>query len=272
MVQLEQHIVFVGPAASAFLNFLVHAARHEVTGRQVLQCWRVALHEAFAFAVQKDGTLTAASLGQQHARASHAGGVKLPKLHVLKWQASARCHTEAITGVDEGVGRRRKDPAGAACREQRSFGFEDVDIASFHFHGGDANDVTIRVANEIQRHPLNKKCGARFDVLLVQGVQHRVPRPVSGRAGTLDGLLTVIRRVAAKWALVDGAVWVAVEGHAHVFQVIHHFWRFAAHELNRVLVAQPVRALDGVVEVVVPIVLGHVAQRGADTALCGNSV
>ena len=42
---------------------------------------------------------------------------------------------------------------------------------------------------------------------------------------------------------------------------------FLAEELDGVLVAEPVRSLDGVVEVVAPIVLAHVAERGRDTAL-----
>src|SRR5690606_1798339 len=48
--------------------------------------------------------------------------------------------------------------------------------------------------------------------------------------------------------------------------------RLAAHVLGRVLVAQPVRALDGVVVVEAPVVLAHVAQRGGDAALRGHRV
>ena len=41
----------------------------------------------------------------------------------------------------------------------------------------------------------------------------------------------------------------------------------AAHELDRVLVAEPIGALDGVVEVPAPVVLAHVAEGGAHAAL-----
>ncbi|MNT24878.1 hypothetical protein D3C72_1603760 [compost metagenome] len=95
---------------------------------------------------------------------------------------------------------------------------------------------------------------------------------VSRGAGALHGLLTVVGGVAAERALVDGAVGVAVERHAEVFELVHDLGRFAAHELDGVLVAQPVGALDGVVEVVVPVVLGHVAQRCGDAALCRHGV
>src|SRR5262249_32932633 len=43
--------------------------------------------------------------------------------------------------------------------------------------------------------------------------------------------------------------------------------RLLAHVVDGVLVAQPVAALDRVVPVPAPVVLGHVAQRGVDAAL-----
>ena len=43
--------------------------------------------------------------------------------------------------------------------------------------------------------------------------------------------------------------------------------RFLAHVFDRVLVAEPVRAFDGVVHVPAPVVLAHVSERRAHTAL-----
>ncbi len=43
--------------------------------------------------------------------------------------------------------------------------------------------------------------------------------------------------------------------------------RFLAHVLDRVLIAEPVGALDGVVHVPAPVVLAHVAERSRDAAL-----
>src|SRR5690606_30545036 len=48
--------------------------------------------------------------------------------------------------------------------------------------------------------------------------------------------------------------------------------RLAAHVLDRVLVAQPVRPLHGVVHVPAPVVLAHVAERRADAALRRDGV
>ncbi len=48
--------------------------------------------------------------------------------------------------------------------------------------------------------------------------------------------------------------------------------RFLAHELDGVLVAEPVRPFDGVVHVPAPVVRTHVAERGADATLRGHGV
>src|SRR5690606_5488101 len=43
--------------------------------------------------------------------------------------------------------------------------------------------------------------------------------------------------------------------------------RFLAHELDRILIAEPIGAFHGVVHVPAPVVLAHVAERGTDAAL-----
>ena len=57
-----------------------------------------------------------------------------------------------------------------------------------------------------------------------------------------------------------------------MFEVIDHARRLAAHVFNGILVTEPVRALDRVIKVKVPVVLAHVAQRRANTALRGHGV
>src|SRR3546814_14611333 len=74
------------------------------------------------------------------------------------------------------------------------------------------------------------------------------------------------RRAATGAALVDLAFLGARERHALVLEFDDRRDRLAAHVFDRVLVAQPVRALDGVVVVVAPVVRTHVAQRGRDAA------
>src|SRR4029077_16537415 len=48
--------------------------------------------------------------------------------------------------------------------------------------------------------------------------------------------------------------------------------RIAAHIFDGVLVAQPVGPLDGVVHVPAPVVLAHIAERGAEAALRRDSM
>ena len=98
-------------------------------------------------------------------------------------------------------------------------------------------------------------------------MQHGVAGAVSSSAGALYRFFAIVGGVAAKGALVNRAIRVAVKRHAHVLQVIHHLGGFAAHELNGVLVTQIVRSLNSVEKMVVPVVFIHVAQRRADAAL-----
>ena len=256
-----------GPQPRPFLDLLVHAAGDEVARRQVLQGRRVALHEALAVAVAQDRTFASAALCEQHAGAVDTGRVELPELHVFERQAGARRHAKAVAGVDEGVGRGSEDAPCSAGGQHDHLGLQDVDLPGLHLERRDADDGAFAVADQVERHPLDEEIGACLDVLLVERVQHRVAGAVGRRAGALHGLLAVVGGVATERALVDRAVGIAVERHAEVLELVDDVRRLAAHELDRVLVAEPVGALDGVVEVVVPVVLAHVAERGTDAAL-----
>ena len=130
----------------------------------------------------------------------------------------------------------------------------------------------VGIAHQVEGHPLDEELRVGADVALVERVQHRVTGAVGRRARALHRLLAEVRRVPAERALVDRAVGVAVERHAEVLELVDHLRRHAAHGLDRVLVAEPVRALDRVVHVPEPAVLAHVAERGADPALCGHRV
>ena len=126
--------------------------------------------------------------------------------------------------------------------------------------------------DEIDREVLDEERRRVPDRLLVERVQHRVPGAVRGRAGALRDALAVVRGHAAERALVDAPVLGARERHAVVLQLDDGRRRLLAHELDGVLVAEPVRALHGVVHVPAPVVLAHVAERGADAALRGHGV
>ena len=272
VIELEQHVVAVRAAAAPFLDLLVHRARHEVTRCQVLQRGRIALHEALAVLVQQDAALAPHALGDEHAGVGHAGGVELPELHVLQRDAGTGAHAQAVAGVDVGVGGRLPDAACAPGGQHRHLGFEDHDLAGFHFQGHHAQHVAFGVADQVQRHPFDEEGGACPDVTLVKRVQQGVAGTVGGRTGARHGLLAQVGRVAPERTLVDGAVGVAVERHAEVLELVDDLGRLAAHEFDGVLVTEVVGALDGVEHVPVPVVLAHVAQRGSDAALCRHRV
>src|SRR6187399_90299 len=103
--------------------------------------------------------------------------------------------------------------------------------------------------------------------LLIEGVQHRMTRAVRRGTGPLRGALPVASRHAAEWPLIDAAVLGARERHAVVLELDDRRRRLLAHVLDCVLVTEPVRSLDRVVHVPAPIVLAHVAERCANTAL-----
>ena len=93
--------------------------------------------------------------------------------------------------------------------------------------------------------------------LLVEHVQDRL----AGDVGDVGGAL---HRGAAERAQVHLALLVAVEGDADVLEVHDLVGRLRAHDLDRVLVAEEVRALDRVVGVRAPVVVD--ADRGVDAA------
>src|SRR5690606_34270138 len=107
-------------------------------------------------------------------------------------------------------------------------------------------------------------------VALIQRMQHGVAGTVGGRTGALHGFFAEVGRVTTERALVDRAVGVAVARHAVVLELIHGVRRFATHEFDGVLVAEPVGTLDGIVHMPVPVVFAHVAQRCTDTPLRCN--
>src|SRR5215472_2369230 len=57
-----------------------------------------------------------------------------------------------------------------------------------------------------------------------------------------------------------------------MFEFIDRVGRVAAHIFDGVLIAKPVRTLDGVVHVPAPVVLAHIAERGGNAALRRDGV
>src|SRR5215472_6244493 len=94
-----------------------------------------------------------------------------------------------------------------------------------------------------------------------------MPGPVGGGASALGQCLAPLHRMAAKRALINVAVLGPRERHAEMLKLDDRRHRILAHIFDRVLVAEPIGALDGVVHVPAPVVLAHIAECSANATL-----
>ncbi len=117
-----------------------------------------------------------------------------------------------------------------------------------------------------------KKLASCFKRLLIQGVQHGVAGAIGRGAGSLRDALAVVRGHAAERPLINAPILGARKRHAVVLEFNDRGRRLLAHELDGVLIAEPIRALDGVVHVPAPIIGAHVAERRRDAALRRHGV
>ena len=132
--------------------------------------------------------------------------------------------------------------------------------------------AAVGVGQQVDREILDEELGTRFQRLLVHRVQHGVTGTVGRGTGALRGAFTVVRGHAAERALVDLALFGARKRHAPVFEFDDRRNRLTTHVLDRVLIAEPVGTLDGVVHVPAPVVLAHVGERGGNAALRRHGV
>jgi hypothetical protein len=86
-------------------------------------------------------------------------------------------------------------------------------------------------------------------------MQQRMTGPVCGRAGATGRQLAKVLHVPAERPLIDPPVLGPAEGQSEMLELENSGHCFSAHVLNRVLVAEPVRSLDGVIHVPLPGIL-----------------
>ena len=272
MVEVKEDVVLVLADAAAFADLHRHRARDDVAAGEVLGAGRVALHEPLAFGVGQIAAFAARALGDQHADAVHPGRVELDELHVLQRQAGAKHHRIAVAGRGVGRGRREISAAVAAGRQHHRLRAEAVDRPVVHRQGDDAPALAA-FHDQVEREIFDEEVGVVAQALLVERVQHRMAGAVGGGAGALRGrAFAHVLGHAAERALVDAAVGGAAERQAHMLELDDRGGRFAGQIFDRVLVAEPVGALDGVVHVPGPVVGAHVAEAGGDPALRGDGV
>ena len=231
-------------------------ARHDVAAGQLHLVGRVAGHEALAVGIDEDAALAPAALGDQHAVAQ-AGGVELHELEVHERQTGAKGDRGAVAGTVDRVRRALVDAARRTGGEDHGLCAELVQTAVADVDGDHAGGAIV-VHRQARQEPLFVDLDAALEALLVERVQNDEARDV-GRVGGA--------RVAgaAERPLGDRAVLVAAEGAAHVLEGDQVAGRLAGHDLDGVLVAEVVGALDGVEHVSFPGVV--VAEGAVDAAL-----
>ena len=272
VLQVQHDVFFVGPAAAPGIDLQRHRARDHVAAGEVLGGRGVALHEALALAVGQVAALAARPFGDQAAGREDAGRVELHELHVLARQAGAQHHGVAVAGAGMRRGAGQEGAPVAAGGQHHGLRPEAVDGAVFQVPGDHPAAGAFLVHDQVEGEVFDEELHVVLQRLLIQRVQDGVAGAVGGGAGAHRRRLAVILHVAAERALVDAAVLGAAERHAVVFQLVNRRDGRAAHVFDGVLIAQPVRPFHGVVHVPAPVVLAHVAERGADAALRRDGV
>ena len=217
----------------------------------------VILQIAVAVLVQKVAAFAAAGLGEQQARARHAGRVVLHEFHVAQRHAVPVGERHAVAGDDAAVGVLAEDPAGAAGRQNHGAGGDGGELAGRGRNHGRALHAALvdeQVDAEIFVEPLDRGIFRR-------GLEQRVKDMEAAAVGCEPGPLDFH---AAEGADIDVAVGLAVPGTAPMLELDHLRRAAADEELDHVLLAQPVAAVNGVVEVVVErVVRPDHARRAA---------
>ena len=240
--------------AATLVDLDLLGARDDVARGELHLVGSRLLHEAFALGVEQVGALAARALGDEDAGLDEACGVVLDHLHVHQRGAQAVGHGDAVAGDDQAVGGGLVDLAGAAAGEDHVLGLKGLHPPAAHVARDRPRAAALLVLEQRGREPLLVAVDGLVVLhqLLIEHVQHRL----AGDVGDVGGAL---HRGSAERAQVHFAVLVAVEGDADVLQVHDLGGRLRAHDFDRVLVAQEVRALDRVVGVGAPVVVDAIA-------------
>ena len=179
-----------------------------------------------------------------------------------------RRHAAAVAGAGMGRRCRKVGAAIAPCRQHRHLRVEDVERPVLEAPGKNALAGAVLGHDQVDGEILDVEFRVVLQRLAVERVQYRMPGPVGGRAGALDGrTFPELRRVAAERPLVDLAGLGPRKRNAVMLKLVDRGRRLAGKVLHRVGVAEPVGPLHRVVHVPLPVVRPHVAQRGRDAAL-----
>jgi len=211
--------------------------------------------------------------GDQAAGAIDTGGVELDELHVLKRQPLTRDHAVAVAGAGMSGRGTEIGATVAAGRQNGGLGVEQVQCAVVQLPRQNTLTLPVFGHDQVGGKILDVEFGLLLERLAVKRVQDGVAGSVGGGTGALHGwAFAEFGGVPAKGPLIDLAVFGATERNAVVFKFVDGLGGFASKVFHRVRIAQPVRALDGVIHVPLPVVGAHIGQRRGDAALRGHGV
>src|SRR5690606_24435944 len=252
--------------AASLLDFGLLGAADQVAGGQLHQRGGVVFHEAVAGGVAQVAAFAPAGFAHEDAFAIKPGRVELHELHVHQGHAGIVGDGDAVARIGCGVRGDLPGPAIAAGAKEDRLGADQVQLAAGDVQSHDAPADAI-LDDEVEAVPFAIELHAVAEGLLVDGVQEHV-------AGEVGGVVSARRAVPAKTALGDAAVGQAAEDAAHVLVGINDLRRLFDHQLDRVLVAEPVRALDRVEPVLLPAIgeggIGRNGLQGAAGAAVGH--
>ena len=190
--------------------------------------------------------------------------MELHHLHVLERDANAQRHGHAVPRAGVGVGSPDVEPARPARREDDRLRPDRLEPAVEKIPG-DHTLAAVVVHHELPGEELLVRRNLPLHHLLVEDVDQNMARDVCRvrRARGAGG---------AKGSLGDAPVLRPGEDGSPVLELVDVPGRLVAEDLDRVLVAEVVGPLNGVVGVGLGIVLGGVSERRVDPALGRSGV
>jgi hypothetical protein len=255
MAQVEQDVAL---DAAPLVDLGLLCTRDHVAARELHRVRGVALEEAIALRVEEVRALPAAPLGDEDAGRRERRRVELHHLHVLERDAGLQGHGHPVAGTGIGVRRACVEAAGAAGRQDHGLRADRLQPAVQQVPGDHAL-AAVLVDDELPGEELLVDEDVPFHHLLVEDVDQDVAGDVGGIRGTR-------RARGAERPLRDLALGGTREDRAPALELVDVRRRLVAEDLDRVLVAEVVRALDRVERVLLGAVLGGVPERRVDPA------
>ena len=185
--------------------------------------------------------------------------MELHHLHVLQRHPDPERHRHPVARAGVRVRRALVEPAGAAGREDHRLRADRLEAAVQDVPADDALAAVV-LDDELPGEVLLVDAQVALHHLLVEDVDE----DVAGDVGRVGGAR---RAGGAEGPLRDPPVLGAREDRAPVLELVDVAGRLLAEDLDRVLVAQVVGALDRVEGVLLGVVLGGVPERRVDPAL-----